>query len=162
MDLKRCPICNGEMIQKDYGCECQNCKEIDYDAAKVFHRGKNEDTTLIGTVGRAAPEQFGFAQSDARTDVYSMGCLVRELLPNDKRFSGIIAKATAMDPKDRYQTVAELKGALSGTSTKHSGKRNLLWVIIPTIVSVMIENKREIKDVNMAFRAGYESGIKDP
>ena len=44
-------------------------KLIDYDAAKVFHRGKNEDTTLIGTVGRAAPEQFGFAQSDARTDV---------------------------------------------------------------------------------------------
>ena len=28
MDLKRCPICNGEMIQKDYGYECQNCKEI--------------------------------------------------------------------------------------------------------------------------------------
>ena len=137
-------------------------KLIDYDAAKVFHRGKNEDTTLIGTVGRAAPEQFGFAQSDARTDVYSMGCLVRELLPNDKRFSGIIAKATAMDPKDRYQTVAELKAALSGTSTKHSGKRNLVWVIIPTIVSVMIENKREIKDVNMAFRAGYESGIEAP
>ena len=28
MYLKKCPICNGEIIQKDYGCECQNCKEI--------------------------------------------------------------------------------------------------------------------------------------
>ena len=112
-------------------------KLIDYDAAKVFHSGKKEDTTLIGTVGRAAPEQYGFAQSDARTDVYSMGCLIRELFPNDKRFSRIVVRATAMDPKDRYQTVAELKDALSGTSTKPSGKRNLVWVFIPAIVSVV-------------------------
>lgn len=112
-------------------------KLIDYDAAKVFHNGKKEDTTLIGTVGRAAPEQYGFAQSDARTDVYSMGCLIRELFPSDGRYSAIIAKSTAMDPKDRYQTVAELKAAVSGNIPKVSGKRNLIWIIIPIIVSVL-------------------------
>ena len=28
MDLITCPICSGEMIQKEYGSECQNCGEI--------------------------------------------------------------------------------------------------------------------------------------
>lgn len=28
MYMRNCPICNGEMIQKDYGCEGQKCKEI--------------------------------------------------------------------------------------------------------------------------------------
>ena len=32
-------------------------KIIDYDAAKMYHKGKNRDTVLIGTEGSAAPEQ---------------------------------------------------------------------------------------------------------
>ena len=28
MDFTKCPICGGEMIQKEYGSECQNCREI--------------------------------------------------------------------------------------------------------------------------------------
>lgn len=28
MNLTTCPICGGEMIQKEYGSECQNCGEI--------------------------------------------------------------------------------------------------------------------------------------
>lgn len=84
-------------------------KLVDFDASKTFHPGKNKDTTLIGTVGSAAPEQYGFRQSDARTDIYSMGILIKELFPNDKRFNKIIGKATQMEPKLRYQSVAEMK-----------------------------------------------------
>lgn len=87
-------------------------KLIDFDASKSFHPGKEVDTTLIGTVGSAAPEQYGFRQSDARTDIYSLGILIKELFPNDNRFSGIIDKATQMEPKLRYQRVSELKSAL--------------------------------------------------
>ena len=44
-------------------------KIIDYDAAKLYVRGQKRDTQLIGTQGMAAPEQYGFAASDIRTDI---------------------------------------------------------------------------------------------
>lgn len=53
---------------------------IDYDAAKVYHDESHRDTVLIGTEGSAAPEQYGFAQSDARTDIYAMGVLLKRML----------------------------------------------------------------------------------
>ena len=46
-----------------------NVKIIDYDAAKIYVKNEKSDTVLIGTHGIAAPEQYGFAQSDARTDI---------------------------------------------------------------------------------------------
>ncbi len=113
-------------------------KLIDYDAAKVFHQGKQEDTTLIGTVGRAAPEQYGFAQSDARTDVYSMGLLIREMFPDDRRFFAVISRATVMDPKDRYQTIAELKTAVCNAVSRPAGRKSRAWVIILVLAAVFI------------------------
>ncbi len=113
-------------------------KLIDYDAAKVFHKGKNEDTTLIGTVGRAAPEQYGFAQSDARTDVYSMGLILQDMFPGDKRFSTIITKATAMNPSDRYQSIAAFKTAVEKTVSKSGKMRDRKPLVILTAVGALL------------------------
>ncbi|MBR1913647.1 MAG: serine/threonine protein kinase [Lachnospiraceae bacterium] len=99
-------------------------KLIDYDAAKTFHPDKGRDTTLIGTVGSAAPEQYGFAQSDARTDIYSLGVLIREMFPDDSRFSQIVSKATQMEPKLRYQSAEELKRALRSLENKPASHRD--------------------------------------
>ncbi len=85
---------------------------IDYDAAKVFTPGKMRDTALIGTPGHAAPEQFGYAQSDERTDIYAVGVMIREMFPKDFRMKKIAAKATQMSPRDRYENVAEIKALL--------------------------------------------------
>ncbi len=87
-------------------------KLADYDAAKVFDPAKNADTVLIGTPGAAAPEQYGFAQSDARTDIYALGVLLRQLLPVGSKYAAVAEKATRMDPKDRYRSVEEIKKAL--------------------------------------------------
>ena len=35
---------------------------------------------LLGTKAYAAPEQFGFGQSDSRTDIYALGVLLNVLL----------------------------------------------------------------------------------
>ena len=113
-------------------------KLIDYDAAKVFHRGKNVDTTLIGTVGRAAPEQFGFAQSDARTDIYSMGMMLKDMFPNDDRFTRIISKATAMNPPDRYQTMDQFKAAVESAVSKQDKKKNRTGLFIAAAAAVLI------------------------
>ena len=96
-------------------------KIIDYDAAKVFKAESCQDTHLIGTSGIAAPEQYGFAQSDARTDIYAIGVLIRQLFPEDSFYMDIADKATEFHPRDRYQSVSELKQALCP-----SKKRRLL------------------------------------
>ena len=95
-------------------------KLIDYDAARIFKNGRSKDTRIIGTTGYAAPEQFGLAQSDERTDIFSLGILMNVMLtgehPSKKLYAGklskIIDKCIQLDPKKRYQTVAELKKLL--------------------------------------------------
>ena len=46
---------------------------IDFGIARFEKAGRSADTTLLGTHGYAAPEQFGFCQSDARADIYPSG-----------------------------------------------------------------------------------------
>ena len=86
-------------------------KIIDYDAAKTFKAGESKDTMLVGTAGSAAPEQYGFSQSDPRTDIYAVGMLMKQLFEGDTLYESIMIKATRMDPKQRYQTVAEMRRA---------------------------------------------------
>ncbi|SCW53856.1 Protein kinase domain-containing protein [Ruminococcaceae bacterium YRB3002] len=83
-------------------------KIIDYDAAKIYKPGSKRDTVLIGTEGMAAPEQYGFRQSDERTDIYAIGLLMKEAFPNNPRMQKIAAKASAFEPNDRYQNISAL------------------------------------------------------
>lgn len=85
---------------------------IDYDAAKTFDERQTRDTVLIGTRGSAAPEQYGFGKVDARTDVYGLGILMRELFPGDARLGVVADRAAELSPRDRYQSAAELKRAV--------------------------------------------------
>lgn len=93
---------------------------FDFDISREFDSSKTKDTQLMGSVGYAAPEQFGFSQSDSRSDVYALGVLLNVLLtkqfPQDQLYEGeetnVIEKATAIDPKQRYQSVREFKLAM--------------------------------------------------
>lgn len=88
---------------------------IDFDAARQY-KGDGEDTQHIGTHGYAAPEQYGFGETDARADIYAVGILLKELLgeniPTD--LGEVISTCTRMDPAHRYQSAAALKKALGG------------------------------------------------
>lgn len=91
-------------------------KIIDFDIARIYQPGKQKDTVMMGTAGYAAPEQFGFGQTDARTDIYALGVLCNFLLcgyfPLEKTAEGklhdVIVKCTQMRPQDRYQNLEEL------------------------------------------------------
>ena len=74
---------------------------IDFDAAREEKPSGDSDTRLLGTKGYAPPEQYGFAQTDARADIYAVGvtptaifCVsVRSLpqsavTPRQRRFCG--------------------------------------------------------------------------
>ncbi|MFD1175672.1 serine/threonine protein kinase [Paenibacillus puldeungensis] len=49
---------------------------IDFGIARMYSANKPEDTVLLGTVGFAAPEQYGGRQTDGRTDLYSLGAVI--------------------------------------------------------------------------------------
>lgn len=57
---------------------------VDLGIARQQVQQRNRDTTTLGTWGFASPEQFGFAQTDARSDVYSLGKLLGFLLTGHK------------------------------------------------------------------------------
>ncbi|ALS37724.1 serine/threonine protein kinase [Enterococcus rotai] len=96
-------------------------KLIDFDAVRVFEEEKETDTVQLGTIGFASPEQFGFAQTDARSDLYSVGvvinvCSIKEYpkkqLSFDPFLHDLIVKATKLDPKNRYQSAMEMQAAV--------------------------------------------------
>ena len=89
-------------------------KIIDYDSAKIYKPGQNGDTTNLGTDGIAAPEQYGFMQSDPRSDIYAVGKMLADAFPDNKKIQRIAAKASSFDPADRYESVRELADALEG------------------------------------------------
>lgn len=96
---------------------------LDFNAAKQFSGQNESDTVLIGTPGYAAPEQYGFGSSSPKTDIYSLGIVLREMLgsitpapdiaPILHRLNLIAERCTQMTPAARYQSVTELKNAVS-------------------------------------------------
>ena len=106
---------------------------VDLGIARLASEDATRDTTTLGTFGFAAPEQFGFAATDARSDVYSLGRLLGYLLtgadPGQQGFAAaladealvdpalraVIERACAFEPSERYQSVWELSLALRAT-----------------------------------------------
>ena len=84
---------------------------IDFDAARIFKDNKATDTELLGTKGYAPPEQYGFGQTDPRSDIYSLGVTIKNLLSKSYggRLKKILDKCTAYDPAQRFQSADELR-----------------------------------------------------
>jgi len=85
---------------------------IDFGIARLVKNNSESDTTWIGTRGFAPPEQFGFGQTDARSDIYSLGATLNLFQPKSKKLRQIIHKATNFDPNQRFQSVEEILSEL--------------------------------------------------
>ena len=109
---------------------------IDFGIARVYRSGSASDTSHLGTRAYAPPEQYGFGQTDTRSDVYALGmvlyyCLTgrtaevadREsafahpLVPEEYR--SIIECACAFDPRNRYGSVEDLRHAFALATDKY-------------------------------------------
>ena len=111
-----------------------NVMLIDFGTAREYKTGNQEDTINIGTVGYAAPEQYGgMGQSDARTDIFCLGVTLYQLVTGQNpceppyllspirywnealspELEDIIMKCTQPDAEDRYQSCEELLADLS-------------------------------------------------
>ena len=139
-----------------------NVTLIDFGTAREFKEKNLADTTCLGTVGYAAPEQFGgMGQTDARTDIYCLGATlyhlvtgmnpceppyeikpIREINPSlSSGLERIILKCTQRDPNDRYQSTAELMYALEHYEEiddiyRKKQKRKLGTFITTTVLTV--------------------------
>ena len=97
-----------------------NAVLIDFDAARLYKPEASADTQILGTVGFAAPEQYGLSQSDLRADVYSLGVLINVMLtgehPSKKlaegRMGRVVQRCTQVNPAKRYQNVLRLMEAI--------------------------------------------------
>ena len=109
---------------------------IDFDAARTFKEHSSEDTMYLGTKGYAPPEQFGYGQTDARSDIYSIGVTMRKSLPEE--YSGylikILAKCMEIDPSRRYRDVQELRRAV--ILRRALAKWGKIALLTPAIASV--------------------------
>jgi serine/threonine protein kinase len=111
---------------------------IDFGISRTYNNAAQSDTICLGTRHFAAPEQYGFSQTDCRTDIFSLGILLAWLLTGESelekakpklphnRIGKIIRKCVAFDPKDRYQTAVQLKDAFSG----HDIQRKVFFAFI--------------------------------
>lgn len=101
---------------------------IDFGIARAFREGTGADTTHFGTRSYAPPEQFGYGQTDVRSDVYALGMLLYYLVterdPDARVAMGgfaepdvppmlrpVLQRACAFDPAARFSSVRALKAA---------------------------------------------------
>lgn len=97
---------------------------VDFGTMRSYRSKGERDTFLIGSDGTAAPEQYGFRQTDKRTDVYAIGrtlwflaagCYQEDALKEariSRRLRHIIYKASSFDPGKRYPSAEKLRKAL--------------------------------------------------
>jgi serine/threonine protein kinase len=94
----------GEVLVLDWG--------VAGDAAPDFAPG-----TVVGTPGFMAPEQGRGERGDARSDVFGLGAMLREMLavhaePVPRALQSIVACACAESPAARYASPLELRDDL--------------------------------------------------
>jgi hypothetical protein len=107
-------------------------KIIDFGIARHFKPGQTRDTIPLGTPGYASPEQHGQGQTDTRSDVYSLGAVLHQLLTGHdpslapmnfpqiqtlapyvpQHVTAAIHQALNMNPDHRFASVAYFAAAL--------------------------------------------------
>lgn len=87
---------------------------IDFDAARTVKENSQTDTRLLGTKGYAPPEQYGYGQTDARSDIYALGVTFLEALEPEYRgwLRNVLARCAEIDPKRRYASAQKLARAI--------------------------------------------------
>ena len=97
---------------------------IDFGTMRSYKKDGSRDTFVVGTRGTAAPEQYGYTQTDQRTDVYAIGQTMLYMVSESyemnqlsecavsRRMKKIIEKACSFEPDKRYGDAAQLRRAV--------------------------------------------------
>lgn len=120
---------------------------VDFGISRLFTTGKSTDTVIVGTPGFASPEHYGRGQTDARSDVFSMGATLHQMLtghdPSDSPFtftspakaqpglslgvSEVVMRAVDLLPERRFATAAAMREALASSRKMPPARRELSY-----------------------------------
>jgi eukaryotic-like serine/threonine-protein kinase len=107
-------------------------KVLDFGLAKLGQDASGTASHIVmGTPGYMAPEQREGKQADARSDLYSFGCLLCEMLTGarigpqrrripSRKLERIVTRCLEEDPARRWQSAAELERELKRITTAKS------------------------------------------
>lgn len=93
---------------------------IDFDVSRICKPEQRSDTQVMGTTGYAAPEQYGFSQTDGRADIYALGVMLNEMLTKqhpskhltESAFRPIVEKCIEVNADKRFASVGQLRSAV--------------------------------------------------
>ena len=122
------PVTHRDIKPSNIMVTWDNVYLIDLGIARSFSEEATADTRQFGTRSYAPPEQFGYKQTDVRSDVYALGMLLYFMLTGETpdpmlaatgfadrnvppSLKKVLSKATEFDPANRYRSAAELRDA---------------------------------------------------
>jgi len=127
------PIIYRDLKPQNILCDAKNRLHlIDFGIARVYKDSKSNDTSPMGTALTASPEQYGGKQTDARSDIFTIGATLHILATNGKgsgaglfeflparsvnpglsdTFEKTMQKALEILPEDRFKSIREMRDA---------------------------------------------------
>lgn len=122
-----------------------NLTLTDYGIARIFSGNKEQDTEIYGTAGFAAPEQYGFRETDVTADIYSIGSILRLLLEHstdcpavqEVLLRRIASKCMRFDPDRRYSSAKAVRNAIIRSAGSILALSAAVLIIAAVTVSVL-------------------------
>ena len=142
------PLIHRDIKPSNIMCtEHKEIKLVDLGTIRSFKEQAPKDTVCLGTPEYAAPEQFGYAQTDNRSDIYAIGILCYQFLTGKEITKGrslaeqiaenretipkilcrILLRCCAFDPKNRFASMPELLMELQKIQRIYKRKGGTLW-----------------------------------
>lgn len=161
-------------------CPDGKIKLIDFGISRRYKENSAKDTVFSGTSDFAPPEQYGFTQTDARADIYSLGMLIKFLLTGgsesvgieNRRLARVVKRCTAFTPRWRYQSAKSVKRALLAETPKQMRKNAALFAAamlllgallgrfaVPAVESRIAEAQAEASGIAQEYARAEEYGF---
>lgn len=141
-----------------------NVKLVDFDISRKYQSGKKRDTELLGTAEYAAPEQFGYFQTDNRTDIYAFGVLFNYMLTGkfpveyvtEGVYEGVVRKCIELEPGKRFQCVEGILEIFPEEIFEETNEDEITEGVIDSERAGNVENieKQERSWIIPGFRTG--------
>lgn len=134
---------------------------IDLGISREYDPSACRDTCVMGTPSAAPPEQFGYGQTDERSDIYALGVLLNELAAGKselnlsklpRKLSAVIKRCTEFAPEKRYRSAYECEKALMKIRKKP------VFIAVPFILAACIA---AVSAVSLNVNTNKNNGITE-
>ncbi|MDD6207138.1 MAG: protein kinase [Clostridiales bacterium] len=121
---------------------------IDFGISRIYKEKETSDTIFCGTKDFAPPEQYGFMQTDIRSDIYSFGVVLSWMITGKAKpltepltkLERVAARCCEFSPNKRYKNDEALLKALNRATRKHVKKvrKRVKWCLAAVVLFVSV------------------------